>query len=134
MSLWVATRVRSTTQAAWQSHMRVALHLFLLVPLYHMPLLIAGWTHAALLSVRNIPIFCIVAAPPVAAPKSPPDGRTRRSVSPATQESQHSQSHRQQGQLPGFARCQTASAATARSARSRGIAAGSRVRAPGGTR
>lgn len=31
------------------------------------PLLIAAWAHAALLSVRNIPIFCIVAAPPVAA-------------------------------------------------------------------
>ena len=31
------------------------------------PLLIGVWTHAALLSVRNIPIFCIVAAPVVAA-------------------------------------------------------------------
>jgi hypothetical protein len=30
------------------------------------PLLIGAWAHAALLSVRNIPIFCIVAAPPVA--------------------------------------------------------------------
>ncbi len=30
-------------------------------------LLIGAWAHAALLSVRNIPIFCIVAAPPVAA-------------------------------------------------------------------
>ena len=31
------------------------------------PLLIAAWAHAALISVRNVPIFCIVAAPPAAA-------------------------------------------------------------------
>jgi hypothetical protein len=39
------------------------------------PLLIGAWAHAALLSVRNIPIFCIVAAPAVAAAVSDLLGR-----------------------------------------------------------
>ena len=43
VSLWVATCVRTSGQAAWQSHLRVALHLFLIMPLFYLPLLLAGW-------------------------------------------------------------------------------------------
>lgn len=54
VSLWVATRVHSTDQAAWQAHLRVLFHLVVLMPIYHLPLLIAGWILLAFLADGDV--------------------------------------------------------------------------------